>query len=194
LESGQCLVPKCFVVFFLQKKLKLRSYKQLAAHRFLGDLAKKIFSTGASQVGSPVPVNEIWALFGRAVVTSCSASFSCQRRKGMSPGESGRSKALVILPSASPPFPLLLWGGPRAECGLTMLRVRSQKATGSWEPADHPLGLCHSGSVVWNYRLPVLVSRRNRFRQARVGSWLLSNALASLGGFVFPPSPGQQPL
>lgn len=188
-------MPKCFVVFFLQKKLELGSCKQLTAHSFLEDLAKKIYSPGASQVGSPVLVNEkIWALFGRAVVTSCSASLSCQRRKGMSPGESGRSKALVILPSASPPFPLLPWGATRAVCGLTLLRVRSQKATGSWEPADHPLGLCHSGSVVWNCRLPVLVSRRNRYRQVRVGSRLLSNALASLGGFVFPPSPGQQLL
>lgn len=188
-------MPKCFVVFFLQKKLKSGSCKQLVAHRFLGDLAKKFYSTGTSQVGSPVPLNEkIWALLGRAVVTSCSASFSCQRRKGMSPGESGRSKASVILLSVSPPFPLLLWGGTRAVCGLTLLRVKSQKATGSWEPADHPLGLCHSGSVVWSCRLPLLLSRRNRYRQARVGSCLLSNALVSLDGFVFPPSPGQQLL
>ena len=47
-----------------------------------------------------MPADEkVWAVSGKAVVTSCHASFFCQSRKGMSPGESGRSRALVILPS-----------------------------------------------------------------------------------------------
>lgn len=88
---------------------------------------------------------KVWSLPERAVVISCGASFCCQSREGMSPGESGRSRALVILPSASPPFPLLLWGGTKAVCGFSLLGVRCQEATGSWEPADHSPRLCHSG-------------------------------------------------
>lgn len=43
-----------------------------------------------------------WAMCRRAVVMYCPVSFCCQSRKGMSPGETERVRALAILPFASP--------------------------------------------------------------------------------------------
>lgn len=109
------------------------------------------------------------------------------------PWRGEKDQALVIFPFASPPSPVLLWGGTRAMHGLSWLGVRCQEAQ---DPGNLQIILLGSAALFKCCRdtwLPLLVSRRNRGRQTRVWSCLIiSNAVAGLGGCVFPSSPGEQ--